>query len=242
MIAEILSWDSDFFGQKIARACISRLNKQDMSKLLDWCQVNAVDCLYFLSDAKHTSTRELLQKSNFMLTDVRMVYMLDIIEPSTFTTDIEIIIAKPEHQDELCRIAAHAHYDSRFFADNGFNDEDCRRLYSQWIINSFKDKNQIILTPMIDKKPSGYLILGYDQNTKKGNILLFALASHVRGKGIGSALLSAGINWFFKAGSREIKVVTQGCNIASQRCYQIGGFLLHDVGFWFHKWFNRSNF
>ena len=44
-----LSWDSEFFGLRIARLDGARLHPDEVEKIDRWCIAERIDCLYFLA-------------------------------------------------------------------------------------------------------------------------------------------------------------------------------------------------
>jgi ribosomal protein S18 acetylase RimI-like enzyme len=56
-------------------------------------------------------------------------------------------------------------------------------------------------------------------------------------QGIGPAMREAALAWFAGRGTSDIRVVTQGRNVAAHRFYHGAGFLTCSVEWWFHKWF-----
>ena len=56
--ARHLSWDSTFFGMRIAQLVGTRLEADDIPELDAWCWREQVDCLYFLADGPGPSARK----------------------------------------------------------------------------------------------------------------------------------------------------------------------------------------
>jgi len=54
----------------------------------------------------------------------------------------------------------------------------------------------------------------------------------------GKSLLLVALDWFASQGAKEVRVVTQGKNIAAQRLYQRCGFVIRDLQLWYHKWYS----
>ena len=71
-VCRSLEWDSRFFGINIGRVNGSRLAKEQMASLLDWCRAQEIDCLYLLADSGHQETSELAAQHGFQLVDIRL--------------------------------------------------------------------------------------------------------------------------------------------------------------------------
>ena len=77
-----------------------------------------------------------------------------------------------------------------------------------------------------------------DAKAQQGEIGLLAIGEEARGKGFGSCLVAAALDWFGEHGARQVSVVTQGRNVAAQKLYQRSGFVTDSVALWYHKWFD----
>src|SRR5215471_8537849 len=73
-VCRFLEWDSRFFRLNIGRANGSRLSKERMPILLDWCGSQRIDCLYLLADPEHAETAELAAENGFELVDIRLTF------------------------------------------------------------------------------------------------------------------------------------------------------------------------
>ena len=50
-LCEFLEWDSEFFGHRIFRLGVERLRPELVERVLDECQTESIECLYFLANA-----------------------------------------------------------------------------------------------------------------------------------------------------------------------------------------------
>src|SRR5258706_472525 len=55
-VCQVLEWDSAFFGYRVARVRLARLDEASVASILAWCEAEAIDWLYFLADANHRET------------------------------------------------------------------------------------------------------------------------------------------------------------------------------------------
>src|ERR1041385_5128301 len=83
---KFLDWDSSFFGKRIARAAIGRLDAELWKVTEEWCNTNRIDCLYFLGELE-PETMRVVSQLRFQLVDVRST-----LERQLFKTDSK---AKP---------------------------------------------------------------------------------------------------------------------------------------------------
>jgi len=134
----------------------------------------------------------------------------------------------------LRALAAHAHSDSRFYADGRFPRERCDELYALWIEKSVRGWADAVFTSGAPGQPLGYL--SYHVREEHSEIGLVAVAESARGQGLGRELVEAALIRAAPA-LKPVRVVTQGRNEAANALYGKCGFELLTVESWFHLWF-----
>jgi ribosomal protein S18 acetylase RimI-like enzyme len=76
-----------------------------------------------------------------------------------------------------------------------------------------------------------------DEPARLGSIGLIAVDERRRGAGIGVLLARAAVDWCTAHGAETMSVVTQVRNTQALRTFERVGFVVHEVGLWFHKWY-----
>jgi dTDP-4-amino-4,6-dideoxy-D-galactose acyltransferase len=246
-VCELLEWDSQFFGIRVARVVGDWLDQRRIADIDVWCRAAQVDCLYFLSGCDRYETTRLAEEYGFHLVDVRVSLVLErcgsgcdgyenVQRPS-----ITIRPAKDSDIPILREIAQGSYQNSRFYYDEHFSRDRCAELYAVWIEKSCHGRADIVLVAEVADLagPVGYVTCKMDQGDHTGEIDLVAVAEPAAGRGVGSSLLNAAKRWFQENDVVRVTVATQGRNIAAQRLYQRSGFLTHGVRLWYHRWFLR---
>jgi dTDP-4-amino-4,6-dideoxy-D-galactose acyltransferase len=232
-LCQLLDWDTDFFGFRIARVQAKRLTDADLPAILDWCAAQQIRCLYLLASSTDRQTARIAAEHHFRFADIRTTLesaIAQIPEPAP-----GIHIATPEDIHSLAAIARVSHTDSRFYGDPGFPRAKCDLLYETWIGKSIQGGYaKSVLVAEHDSKAAGYITCDWTGDT--GQIGLIAVADWARGMGIGGALVNSSLRLFHEEGVKRVSVVTQGCNISAQRLYQRCGFLTSSVEIWYHAW------
>jgi len=90
-ICRILPWDSNFFRYRIARVNPTRLSDENIDMILQWCQKNQIECLYFLADSDHPKTVQLAENHGFRFVDIRTTLHMTIKDLSSVRTKTAII-------------------------------------------------------------------------------------------------------------------------------------------------------
>jgi dTDP-4-amino-4,6-dideoxy-D-galactose acyltransferase len=239
-LCDYLDWDSEFFGQRIARVAPTRLNAEMMRDVLRWCEENSIDCLYFLADAADKQSAVLAADNGFHFMDVRVTYERPLVgEKGWREKAAEVRLSVPEDVPILSSIARIGHRDSRFYFDPGFSESACDALYGTWIEKSCRGYADAVLVAEFEGRPAGYISL-HLKDGNKGQIGLVGVSADARGHGLGKKLINESLRWFVERGVANVTVVTQGRNLAAQRIYQKSGFLLTSVEVWYHRWFKKE--
>lgn len=238
--AELLPWDSEFFGRRIARAVGNSIDSSSMEELLEWASRENADCIYYLIEPCSFRHARIAAKAGFGLTGVRMTLRMFPPIPKASEAGCSkrspIRPAGSEDLPALERIAGSVHRGTRFYNDPNFPDPLCSRLYSRWIARDVKGHADAVLVADTGSGAVGYVSCLTDASGNGGSIGLLGVSSEKRGRGLGGALLDAAMKWFRDREVERVTVVTQGCRPESQRLYQSRGFRTSGVGLWLHWW------
>jgi dTDP-4-amino-4,6-dideoxy-D-galactose acyltransferase len=239
---EYLSWDSEFFGCRIARLLAARLSLNLVKQVEDWCSGNAIDCLYYLTEAGDEQSMRLAAAHDFGLVDIRMTLSRELGhgEPKPARTIAGLVrLVRPEDLPALRAIARKSHRDTRFYFDPHFPREKCNELYETWIEKSCASYADTVLVAEYHGDAVGYISCK-TQQPKVGQIGLLAIDGGAAGLGLGSALVAEALDWCRSQSHERVVVVTQGRNVRAQRCYQKSSFLTESVHLWYHRWFSSA--
>lgn len=239
---ELLPWDSEFFGCRIARLTPARLTDELVHDAVAWCGRQRIACLYFLADADDPRTALLAQAGGFVLVDVRVT--LDA-QPSGVVSrapvdGVLVRAASPGDIDQLRNVARQSHHDTRFYFDPHFPTERCDALYETWIEKSVHGSAQIVLVLEVRGAVAGYVSC-HNAGDGRGQIGLLGLAPDAQHQGHGERLLHDALRWYAEHSVTEVQVVTQGRNVRAQRLYQRCGFRTRLVQIWYHRWFDAPS-
>ena len=69
---QLLEWDSQFFGARIARVSGPLLDDLDLARVNAWCDANGIDCLQWLAEGDQPSLGRLAHAGGFRFVDVRL--------------------------------------------------------------------------------------------------------------------------------------------------------------------------
>lgn len=238
-VCKFLSWDSAFFGYRMARAVPQTLTPETMLEIVSWCEAEQIDCVYLLTRNDDPMTTRSAEQAGCLMVDQRLTLSRkpDIAQHSPHpTTDILI---RQHHADDLPSlraIASKSFTDSRFYYDAHFPRERCDALYERWIeLDAARDNTHVLVADA--GTVAGFITCVMGEHG--GEIGLVGVADGLRGRGIGSALVGAAVGWFATQGVSKVEVVTQARNIVAQRTYQRNGFLTESLQIWYHRWFNH---
>lgn len=240
--ATFLSWDTDFFGHRIARANTHQLSTEAYESLGTWCTENQIECLYFLANSDHQPTISVLESNQFHFVDIRLILETRLSQPRPVNppANIKLRLSTPADTEPLLSISSDAYTQSRFYADPCFIREKCSQLYETWLRNSIEtDYADAVVIAEIAHTPVAYVTCHLNKPDGEGNIGLVGVAESARGQQIGSLMMDYALNWFADHNMQAVNVVTQGRNIGAQRLYQRSCFVTRSVQLWYHKWFTN---
>ncbi|ATC64727.1 hypothetical protein CMV30_12575 [Nibricoccus aquaticus] len=239
----LLPWDTNFFGFRIGRVKDSQLTEISTAAILEWSEKQNIRCLYFSGDGTHAETLQLAFRAGFQFIDVRVELALSLESTSAYSEPEDVIrSASPTDLGNLQALARKSHYDTRFFKDLGFPRHRAQDLYGEWIQRDLKIHHVIMATcPGERDRPAGYITCQIDPEIRQGRIGLIAVDTQSQGKGIGRALVHAGLNWFRASHCSIVNVATQASNLPALRLYQAVGFRHIESSVWFHHWFPSTH-
>lgn len=232
MPADILDWDSGFFGFRIARVRSDVLTPEDAGQIDAWCGQVGVQCLYLLCPAGDTATIRVAEDHGYRLMDLRTTLRW---MPQTEATAAPAATrpARPEDLPALEAISRECYHDTRFCSDPRFPRPLVTRLYETWIRRSVEGFADSVLVTDDSVGPSGYITC-HRQGWRIG---LLGVSERARAQGVGRALVAGALEWFNSQQAPHVVVVTQGRNAAALRLYQRCGFALESIALWYHKWY-----
>lgn len=245
-ICELLEWDTQFFGYRIARVVGHQLDASTLNDVLAYCKSNRIDLLYFLADPTDLCTTWLAEEAGFHMVDIRVELEREV-DRQTFSDEtlyprrkeIDVREAYSEDIDYLQKISRRMYLDSRFYYDPILHSR-ADELYATWIKKSVEGLDDVVIVATMEEQPVGYISVRIDSGGI-GHIGLLGVAADRQGKGIGRILVEASIKWCAARGVKQMRVVTQGRNIKALRLYTRRSFVVLSMHVWYHKWFIYAN-
>ncbi len=230
MRVERLVWDSDFFGLRIGRACIS--SEEEAMTLAGGRKhlEEDYDLLYVF-----TSHGMRFPDDKAKLVDEKVVFSLSKVASSEVNPNVELWDVNKGVTDELLHLALVSGKYSRFKLDDSLPSGSYERLYSRWIEQSV---NHMIATEvfcyMVNDMPRGLVTL--DRNNGNGTIGLVAIHEDFQYQGIGSAMTQHVIRYAQEWHCLKLSVATQHNNNPACRLYKKNGFEVESVTDVWHWW------
>lgn len=221
---EPLAWDTGFFGFPTARILAPKLDQYGLRKVMAELKAAKTELAYWSVDPKDADSNLAAALYGGFLADVRTTYMAASPElppdPARFTVSA---LGPEEETPALYALAVEAGRHSRFNVDPGFPPNLFRALYVEWMRKSLTgERADAVLAVREEGLPVGLVTLQAKGGI--GSIGLIAVDAAFRGRGLGTALIRAALEWCAGRGCSIVEVVTQGRNLAATRLYEINGF------------------
>jgi dTDP-4-amino-4,6-dideoxy-D-galactose acyltransferase len=232
--AELLDWDSKFFGYSVARVVLDKYGCENLDELFEQIKSEKIKLTYFFVPSYETKLNDLIAKRGLKLIDQKTTYAKETGKQSNYSNEI-IEFQGEAVKDKLIELGLQAGLFSRFRLDKNFSNNEYERLYGEWLIKSLN--KELALKSFIAKEGSditGITTLG--KKTEFAEIGLVAVDSKFRGKGIGYDLIHYADNVAFELGFKEIKVATQLRNAAACSLYEKCNFKIESIINVYHYW------
>jgi GNAT superfamily N-acetyltransferase len=234
--------DTARFGVRIARA--NSIHGEDLPALLDFCAGQGVQLLIARCSTQDLSATQAMEHHGFFLTDTLVYFRRDLTRPPLpEQRSIAIRLATGSDAPAVGDIARQAfrNYDSHYHADPRLDRAACDALYVDWAERSCRDPQvaDAVLLAEAENQIVGFLTLKI-LTTEEADGRLYAVLPAMQGRGIGQALLIAGMHWCKEQGLQAMVISTQITNLASQISWVRVGFVPQQSFYTFHKWFEDN--
>lgn len=237
---QILDWDSNFFGYKIAKIVASNLNQSELKTLLTKLYKLNIKLVYWFIDPNDKASNKTAKKNGGFLADDKIIYKINLSNYDFQKLDnqhLQSYLDKPINENILSLTLQSGYY-SRYRQDKKFVHNEFTKLYKRWIERSLNGeiaKDVIVYFENVTEK--GLATLEIENNY--GNIGLLAVDKKYRGKSIGRQLANAALIKFKAYGINKVKVTTQKKNTAACKFYEKIGFVKESVQNVYHFWLNE---
>ena len=232
---EIVEWDSEFFGFKVAK--INNFNSNEEFEFIKKeLKSNQVELAYVFSEP-NSNVDTVLKTSNVFLADEKVTFSREI-DDVNYSLDFSFI---EEYRDDIVTdkmldIAIQTSEHSRFRVDVNFMNEEFKKLYYQWIKNAVEHQGNGKLFVFQNKDLLKGLVYLKEIDETKGSISLIGVDQGYRGEQIGTKLIHQAVAHFNNLGKKEVQVVTQKANVLACNFYTKNGFEIIDTVNVYHLW------
>jgi len=235
----VLPWDSRFFGLRIGQLEAVRLTSSVAQDAIAWSQKNEIRCLYYLAEKQDAATRRTAALNQFKPQCLRLTYERRT-ERRAIAPAVPIRPARPADFAALRATLPAAAAGSRFRKDRHFPKNSGSKLYTLWLQRSIQGQfDEVVLAAFLNKRPVGLISLKR-LSKSIGQIGLLSVAARAQRRGIGRALVEAGLDWLAQRGVAKVRVATHGEHELAQKLYEGTGFRRVSCAVWYHRWFPHT--
>lgn len=220
-----LTWESDFFSQRIGRVELSSLERLNEAACAEWQLVQAK----VPSDAYYAIDR--LSALGFALVEGEAELVLPLLQTER---QVSIKIARPTQIAALQQLAMHSFQASRFRTP-WFAVEPSRHFYARWIENAVLGRFDDQCLVATDEQGAILGMVSLRAEDKATRIGLLAVAASQQKTGIGQRLLLAAADWARVRGGEHLLIATQLSNVPALRLYTRNGAYLVKTHYWFYR-------
>lgn len=234
---QILSWDSEVFGFPVAKIVPARLSIKTLNNILNELQSQQIKCVYWVSDSQDAESQNAALSANGILADQKITYLCDLtqlkISPEINAQIESYPMVDPDN--ELLELAYLAGKYSRFKTDPHMTDEQFKKVYKLWMINSTHHRiAQQVFVIKKDNKTVAMVTVG--EKNQRGDIGLLAVDPHFQGQQLGTQLVKAAQAWCLQQNYHWGQVVTQQSNLPACALYEKCGYSIEKIEHFYHFW------
>lgn len=232
----ILDWDSQFFGYKIACMKAWKLETKRLHEIIGDLYKNKISLVYCYSNPNDKISNKSLLNICGTLTDQKITFCKHVKTDNNFLWPDYIKPYRLNYaSNKLKLLSLQSGLYSRFNVDPNFINNEYEKLYLEWIDKSVKKYiSKEILVYYKDNDEKGFVTLDID--AELGTIGLFAVDELERGKSIGKNLMNAALHYFEGKNVVRVEVVTQKTNIIACEFYNSMNFKIKNVENIYHLW------
>ncbi len=243
-----LDWECSHFGYCVAQLANPDLTDAELAASLRLACREGVRLLVWPTVGGREVPRALLDEFAGTLVDRKATFCRQLVPviaedpPDSGVKSPVVRYTATTVSMALAELAISAGVYSRFHVDRHFTDERFEAMYRRWIERSVTgEMADIVLVVPRDHRDGavGQGLGGMITLSESGGVAsigLVAVATAVRGTGIGSALMHAAHRWMQHRGASEAQVVTQLANLPACRLYERSGYRLSRVQHYYHFW------
>jgi ribosomal protein S18 acetylase RimI-like enzyme len=201
------SWDSTFFGVRVAEA---QIHGDALDQAVADAARSRVECLYLFVDAAELMTIETAVRRGGRLVDLR-VELAGRIEIEPGNDPPLTRRATQSDREVLLPQARELAIESRFWRDPRIPNQKVQEMYDIWLDRCLDEG--VVTVP--ETRGTGFVGARKDRDSASIDLVYVDAAS--RGQGLGRALVLDAVD---ALGASDVSVVTQSGNVAAQRLYQ----------------------
>jgi len=230
-----LSWDSDFFGIKVAKITLESCDNIPLEETINRLKKEGYKLIYAFSNPNDGQSNRSVLNNKGILVDEKVTYYRKITKNKiAFPDNIEKYNSgiPDERLYGLCLKSGEY---SRFKKDHNFASHLFVKLYYAWIENSVSRKiADEVLIYREQQDIVGFVTLKHHKY--KSQIGLIAVDDKYQRRSIGMLLITACSAICNEEDTRWLEVITQRDNLGACRFYEKCGFILMKVENIYHIW------
>lgn len=242
-----LDWDSSILGFACGRANFVASTDhlktpQLVAQVIEQARTLGIQHLSVRFNAEDTHLIEPFQAAGFDIVDSLVTFTATLDEPSFSTID-NVRFSRPQDAPAVREISRTAFTVDRFHSDPLIPKQKADELHAQWGENSVLGKAaDSVVVAEENGQVVGFVTCKIHDDTaqilgvKVGTIVLVATAAEAQGKGYGSQMIQAAMNWFGNQKCHVVDVGTQVSNAAAGKLYERAGFELVGTSVSLRRW------
>lgn len=230
---QVLDWDSNFFGFKVASIKKNFLGGAEANKVFQRLLDEDVRLSYYFSDSP-LEAEKISEEFDVLLVD-KKVPLIKTLNKKAVTHPRVSLYDKNTAEEDLIKLAIRAGEQSRFKVDPNIPEAKFEELFTVWMEKSVKKEMATdVLVYRDNSKIIGFITIQVKDGDPYASLM--AVQSEYEGKGISFALMSSVENILTSRGYSHVLSSTQANNRKALLIYNRHGLELQDPVYVYHIW------
>lgn len=214
---------------------IGKIDLSDGSHDYEQVYFQDLKLLYIFADAANINANKYAKQFGGILVDEKVLLVKNIQKNQKSTQSVIFNSTAKEVIEKVCAIGIQSSEFSRFRVDANFNKNEWFRLYKHWMVKSIsREIADDVFVFLEDDNPAGVATI--NKVGDRMNIGIIAVASEVRGKGIGKDLINKCENYCLENSLNLLQVATQKRNVKALEFYKRNSFTVESLTNVYHVW------
>ena len=218
-------FESSILNKKIVS--IKNINKYNVKNIVDECERRGFDYIVSLIDSNQSELISTMIENGFRIYGGNIVLKNNL--EGEYKLNRNVRAYKKQDLEQIKQMTRGAFPKAHWYNNKHLDKDKVDEIYVKWVENSCNGRADIVFVYEENNEILGYL-------TCNKRLELLAVSSKVRRKGVGSALVHAGLDYYKNKNFTEIELKVEMANLPVLNLHLKCGSEINNVVLSINKW------